>query len=40
MVVKVGHWSLDEHLTYIEVFGATKTPHLLLVHVPNRIIVG
>jgi hypothetical protein len=35
MVVKVGHWYLDEHSTYIKVSGATRVPHLLPTHVPD-----
>ena len=40
MIEKVGHWYLDEHSTYIKVFRATKLPHLLTTHVPNRLVVG
>jgi hypothetical protein len=40
MILKVGHWYLDETTTYIRVFKATGAPHLLPVHVPNLIIVG
>jgi hypothetical protein len=40
MVAKVGHWYLDECSTYIRVFGATRAPHLLPAHVPDRLIVG
>jgi hypothetical protein len=40
MVEKVSHWYLDKHSTYIRVFGATRAPHILLAHVPNRLIVG
>jgi hypothetical protein len=40
MVAKVGQWYLDECLTYIMVFGATRAPHLLLAHVPYQLIVG
>jgi hypothetical protein len=40
MISKVGHWYLDEHDTYIRVFGATRAPHLLLVYVPDRLVVG
>jgi hypothetical protein len=35
MISKVGHWYLDEHSTYIRVFGATRAPHILLAHVPD-----
>jgi hypothetical protein len=35
MISKVGHWYLDEHTTYIRVFGATRAPHLLPAHVPD-----
>jgi hypothetical protein len=31
---------LDERDTYIRVFGATRAPHLLLVYVPDRLVVG
>jgi hypothetical protein len=40
MISKVGHWYLDEHTTYIRVFRATRKPHFLPAHVPDRIIVG
>jgi hypothetical protein len=40
MISKVGHCYLEENNTYIRVFGATNTPHLLLAHVPHRLIVG
>jgi hypothetical protein len=40
MISKVGHWYLDEQDTYIRVLGATKEPHLLQAHVPNRLVVG
>jgi hypothetical protein len=40
MVEKVGYWYLDERSTIIRVFGATRGPHLLSAHVPDRLIVG
>jgi hypothetical protein len=40
MISKVGHWYLDEHDTYIRVFRATSTPHLLPTHVPDHLVVG
>jgi hypothetical protein len=40
MISKVGHWYLDERDTYIGVFEATGAPHILLVHVPDRLVVG
>jgi hypothetical protein len=40
MVAKVGHGYLDECSTYIRVFGATEALHLLLSHIPDRLIVG
>jgi hypothetical protein len=40
MIAKVGHWYLDEHSTYIRVFGATRAPHLLPTHVPDWLVVG
>jgi hypothetical protein len=40
MVVKVGHWYLDEHTTYIRVFGATEALHILPSHIPGQLIVG
>jgi hypothetical protein len=36
MISKVGHWYLDETMTYIRVFGATDAPHLLPAHVPDQ----
>jgi hypothetical protein len=40
MISKVDQWYLDEHDTYIRVFRATRAPHLLLAHVPYRLVVG
>jgi hypothetical protein len=40
IISKVGHWYLDEHTTYIRVFGATRAPHLLPAHVPDWILIG
>jgi hypothetical protein len=40
MISKVGHWYLDERDTYIRVFGATRAPHFLPVHVSDRLVVG
>jgi hypothetical protein len=40
MIEKIGHWYLDERDTYIRVFGAIGAPHLLPMHVPNRLVVG
>jgi hypothetical protein len=40
VISKVIHWYLDERDTYIRVFGATGEPHVLPVHVPNRLVVG
>jgi hypothetical protein len=39
MISKVDHWYLDEHDTYIRVFEATRAPHLLPTHVPDRLVV-
>jgi hypothetical protein len=40
MISKVVHWYLDEHDTYIWVFGATEAPHILPSHVPDCLLVG
>jgi hypothetical protein len=40
MISKVGHWYLDEHDTYIRVFGAIGAPHILPAHVPDHLVVG
>jgi hypothetical protein len=40
MISKVGHWYFEETNTYIRVFGATGTPHLLPIHVPDHLIFG
>jgi hypothetical protein len=40
MILKLGHWYLDEHTTYIRVFGATRAPHFLPSHIPDRLIIG
>jgi hypothetical protein len=39
MLARAGHWYLDEHSTYIWVFGAIGAPHLLPAHVPDQIVV-
>jgi hypothetical protein len=39
LISKVGHWYLDEHATYIRVFGATRAPHILPAHVPDRLVI-
>jgi hypothetical protein len=40
VIEKVVHWYLDERDTYIRVFEATGAPHLIPVHVPDRLVVG
>ena len=40
LISKVGHYYLDEHDTYINMFRATREPHLLVVHVSDRLVVG
>jgi hypothetical protein len=40
VISKVGHWYLDEHTTYIRVFGATGGPHLRPSHVLDRLVKG
>jgi hypothetical protein len=40
MMSKVGHWYLDERVTYIRVFGTTGAQHLLPAHVPDWFVVG
>jgi hypothetical protein len=40
MIAKVGHQYLEEHTTYISVFGATRAPHLLPAHVLDWLILG
>jgi hypothetical protein len=40
IISKGGHWYIDEHDTYIRVFGDTGAPHILPVHVPDRLVVG
>jgi hypothetical protein len=37
---KVGHWYLEETTTYIRLFGAMDTQHLIPTHVLDRVIVG
>jgi hypothetical protein len=39
-IAKFGHWYFKETSTYIRVFGATDTPHLLPVHIPDHLILG
>jgi hypothetical protein len=36
----MGHWYLDEHETYIRVFGATGAPHLLPIYVHDWLVLG
>jgi hypothetical protein len=40
IITKVGHWYFEETSTYIRMFKATSAPHLLPVHVPDRLILG
>jgi hypothetical protein len=40
MILKVGHWYLDETKTYIRVFGATEAPHFLPDHFLDQLVVG
>jgi hypothetical protein len=35
VISKFGHWYLDEHETYIRVFGAIGAPHFLPIYVSN-----
>jgi hypothetical protein len=37
---KVGHWYLDEHETYIRVFGATRELPFLPIYVCERLVLG
>jgi hypothetical protein len=40
VIVKIGHWYLDERETYIRIFGAIGAPHLLPIYVPDRLLLG
>jgi hypothetical protein len=40
MIAKFDHWHFKETSTYIRLFGATVAPHLLPVHVPDRLVLG
>jgi hypothetical protein len=40
VVSKVGHWYLDEHETYIRVFGTPGAPHMLPIYVLDRLVLG
>jgi hypothetical protein len=40
VVLKFGHWYVDERYTYIRVFRETKAPHMLPVYVPDQLVVG
>lgn len=35
----IGDWYIDERSTYINIYGETKAPHTLPVHVPNRLVI-
>jgi hypothetical protein len=39
IVWKIGYWYLLKHGTYIRVYGATKSPHLLQRFVPDRLVL-
>jgi hypothetical protein len=39
IVHKIGDWYLMEHGTYIRVYGATKSPHLLPRFVPDILVL-
>jgi hypothetical protein len=39
VISKMGHWYIDEHETYIRVFGDTGEPHLLPIYVPDRLVL-
>jgi len=40
IVMKIDHWYLDERDTHIRFFDATRAPHLFLIYVPDRLVVG
>jgi hypothetical protein len=40
MIAEVGDKYFEETSTYIRVFEATGAPHLLPIHVPDRLILG
>jgi hypothetical protein len=40
LISKIGHWYLEERRTYIIIFGATSAPHLLPIHVPDKLVLG
>lgn len=36
---RIGDWYLNEPSTDIRIYGATKAPHLLPKHVPERLVI-
>jgi hypothetical protein len=39
IIKRIGNWYLMEHGTYIRVYGAMKSPHLLPRFVPDRLVL-
>jgi hypothetical protein len=39
IIWKIGDWYLMEHGTYIRIYDATKSPHLLLIFVPDKLVL-
>jgi hypothetical protein len=39
VIENTGHWYAYERDTYIEVFRATRAPHLLPAHVPDWLVI-
>jgi hypothetical protein len=40
VISNIGHWYLEERSTYIIIFRATGAPHLLPIHVPDKLVLG
>jgi hypothetical protein len=39
IIKRIGDWYLMEHDTYIRVYGAMKSPHLLPRFVPDKLVL-
>ena len=39
VIKRIGDWYLMDHGTYIKVYGATKSPHLLPQFVPDKLVL-
>jgi hypothetical protein len=40
LISYIGSWYLQEDCTYLRIYGATATPHLLPKYVLDRVVLG